>query len=152
MGILGKLFGTDKAVNDLVDKDNGLIVQAGRAIGNLHYSDQEKAQDSQETRNWAIRALDALAPFKVVQRILAFSIMFVWAMGAFNGFAAIWYDILNACPAPPIEKAVKAVACVEPGAWKMVSAFLFSDYIFWPTITAVGFYLAGGVLPQWGRK
>jgi hypothetical protein len=146
MGILGKLFGTDKAVNDLVDKDNGLIVQAGRAIGNLHYSDQEKAQDSQETRNWAIRALDALAPFKVVQRILAFSIMFVWAMGAFNGFAAIWYDILNACPETPVE------ACVEPRAWVMVSAFLFSDYIIWPTVVTVSFYLAGGVLPQWGRK
>ena len=71
MGWFGKLIGTDKAIDNVLDKDKGLLVRAGTAIGNLHYSDQEKAEGSQKVRDWSIRYLDALAPFKIVQRIIA---------------------------------------------------------------------------------
>ena len=60
MGFLGNIFGTDKAINNIVDKDTGLLVRAGTALGNLHYSDQEKANDNASTREWGIRLLDAL--------------------------------------------------------------------------------------------
>ena len=39
MSWIGKLFGTEKAVNNLVDKDNGLLAQAGSWVGGLSYTD-----------------------------------------------------------------------------------------------------------------
>lgn len=69
--VLGGIFGTKKAIENLTDKDPGLLVKAGGLFNGLHYSDQEEARDSQAVRDWGIRQLEALAPFKVVQRILA---------------------------------------------------------------------------------
>lgn len=145
MGLFGRIFGTDKAIDNIVDSEKGLLVKAGTALGNLHYSDQEKAQDAAGTREWGIRMLDALAPFKVVQRIIAFTAMFVWCVGAFNGFFALWYDVINACPP-------EAVNCVEPQAFNSVIKFIFSDYIFWPVLAVLGLYMTGGVIPTFGRK
>lgn len=130
MGWVGKIFGTDKAVSDLVDKDNGLLVQAGTALGNLHYSNQEKAQTDERTREWGIRMLDALAPFKVVQRILAFAALFLWIFVGFNVVGAIWYEALH----PEVE--VTAV----------MLKFALSDYVFWPVVSIFILYTGGGTI------
>lgn len=46
--MLGKLFGifraAPKAVDDVMDKDNGLIAQVGGWIGKQQYTEQEKAE------------------------------------------------------------------------------------------------------------
>jgi len=127
-GVLGKLFGTDKAIDNLVDKDNGLLVRAGTALGNLHYSNQEKAETDAETREWGIRQLDALAPFKVVQRILAFAVASLWICIGMNVVVAIW---------------INAVYGVD--ARTDLLAFAFSDYVFWPVMSVLSLYFAGGV-------
>lgn len=138
IGWVGKLFGTANAVDSLVDKDNGLLVRAGTAIGNLHYSEQEKAGDEIKTREWGIRQLDALAPFKVVQRIIVFSVSFIWAFVIINLVAAIW---------------IKA-AWQEIDAVSMLWKLAISDVVFWPATMAFGLYLSGGVIKPslFGRK
>jgi hypothetical protein len=123
MGFIGKLFGTDKAINDLVDKDNGLLVRAGTALGNLNYSDQEKAE-------WGIRVLDAISPFKVVQRILAFAAMFMWLFLGINLVVAVWIEAYH-----PEIKAVDAL-----------QEFAFSDYVFWPALSIFALYTGGGTI------
>lgn len=147
-GMFGRLFGTDTAINNLVDKDNGLLVKAGTALGNLHYSDQEKAEDDGKTREWGIRQLEALAPFKVVQRILAFAVASFWIFVGVNCVIAIWVESITRHP----------VMFNNQQIWLSVDAatpllqFAFSDYVFWPTLAVLSLYFTGGVLPHKGKS
>ena len=77
MGWFGRLVGTDKAIDNLLDKNEGLLVRAGGWVDGLKHTDQEKAEDAQVTPKWGLAQLQALAPFKVVQRIIAFSVLFI---------------------------------------------------------------------------
>ena len=130
MGWLGNLFGTKSAIDNIVDKDNGLIVRAGAAIGNLHYSDQEKANDNKEIKEWSIRYLDALSPFKIVQRVLAFSAMFLWVFIGINIAIAVWVKALH----PEIDAVTELMQ------------FAFSDYVFWPVLSIFALYTGGGTI------
>ena len=130
MSWFGNLFGTEKAISNIVDKDNGLIVRAGTAIGNLHYSDQEKADDNKAVKEWSIRFLDSLAPFKIVQRVLAFAAMFTWVFIVINLVAAIWVRALH----PDIE------------AVTSLTEIAFSDFIFYPVMAIFVLYTGGGTI------
>jgi hypothetical protein len=123
MSWLGSLFGTKKAVDNILDKENGLLVRAGTALGNLHHSEQEKAE-------WGIRVLDSLTPFKVVQRVLAFAAMFLWVFIGLNVIAAIWVESLY----PEVK------------ASKLLLEFAFSDYVFYPVMAIFVLYTGGGTL------
>jgi hypothetical protein len=129
MGIFSNLFGGKKAKDDLLDKDNGLLVKTGGWIGSFQYTAEEKAKADQQTREWGLRQLEALAPFKVVQRILAFTIIGTWCIGALNVFVAIWL------------KAVTGIDAVDP-----IMEFVLSDYVFWPTLAVTSLYFTGGVV------
>lgn len=50
-----------KPVNDVLDKDNGLIAQAGGWIGNLSYTDQEKAENTAKLIDQVIEHVKATA-------------------------------------------------------------------------------------------
>ena len=125
MGFLGKLFGTDKAVDNILDKENGLLARAGSWVDGLSHTEQEKAEDRQKTREWGLRQLEALAPFKVVQRILAFSAMFLWVFMAMNVTAMLWLGHANTD--------------------KMLE-FAMSDYVFWPVLSICALYTGGGTI------
>ena len=131
MNFLGKLFGTDKAVDNLLDKDSGLLAKAGGWIGNFNYTEEEKAESDAQTREWGFRQLEALAPFKVVQRILAFAAASLWIIVAINVIVAIWIEASTGLT-------VKAD----------MMAFAMSDYVFWPVMVVFGLYFAGGVIPR----
>lgn len=130
MSWFGNLFGTEKAINSIVDKDNGLLVRAGTAIGNLHYSDQEKANDDKAVKEWSIRFLDSLAPFKIVQRVLAFAAMLLWVFVGINVVVAIWVNAIY----PEIDAATA------------MFAFATSDYVFWPVVSIFVLYTGGGTI------
>ena len=49
----------------------------------------------EKKENGGIRQLEALAPFKVVQRILAFSATFLWIFVAVNVTAALWVEAIT---------------------------------------------------------
>ena len=44
MGWFTNLFSSSKVVDDVLDKDDGLLAKAGEWIGNLSYTDEEKAE------------------------------------------------------------------------------------------------------------
>ena len=132
MGWFGRLVGTDKAIDNLLDKDQGLLVRAGGWVDGLSYTDQEKAEDQHKTKQWGLMQLQALAPFKVVQRIIALSVMLFWIIVGINVLGAIWIEALY--PGVKVKEA-------------MIS-FAFSDYVFWPVLAVLGLYMSGGVLPQ----
>jgi len=130
MSWLGGLFGTKKAVDNLLDKDNGLIVKAGTAIGNLHYSEQEKAQSSRAVQEWSIRYLDSMSQFKVVQRVLAFAAMGLWVFFGINLVIAVWIKQIY----PDID------------ALTGLKEIAFSDYVFWPVVSIFALYTGGGTI------
>lgn len=136
MGVLGRLFGTDKAVDDMLDKDDGLVAKAGEWLGNQQFTEEEKAEHRLKTREWGLKQLEALAPFKVVQRILAFVIIGVWAFLALNCVGALWFDAYH----PEINLASKMLALAS------------NDVIFWPTVSALSLYFSGGVIESIKRK
>ena len=132
MGWFGRLIGTDKAVDNLLDKDKGLLVRAGGWVDNLNYTDEEKAKSEHVTRQWGLSQLEALAPFKVVQRIIAFAVVTIWGVVAVNVLGAIWVEAFY----PEVK--IK-VAMLE---------FAMSDYVFWPVVAVLSLYMGGGVLPK----
>jgi hypothetical protein len=132
MGWIGNLFGTDNAINNVVDKDNGLLVRAGSALGNLHYSDQEKANTGIQIQNLAVARLKALEPFKVMQRIMVTIIMTMWAFLGLNIVVGIWLEALF----PKLDVVMALVDLAQ------------SEYMWWPTLAAVTLYLGGGVFPS----
>ncbi|PHR55927.1 MAG: hypothetical protein COA43_14505 [Robiginitomaculum sp.] len=131
MSWLGKLFGTEKAVSSLIDKDNGLLVQAGNWIGGFSYTAEEKAENNLLVKQWGLKQLEALEPFKVVQRIIAFSVLFLWAFVGVNYVVMLWLEH------PQIDKLLK---------------FAMSDYVFWPTLAVLSLYCGGGTLNSFTKK
>jgi len=132
MGWIGKLIGTDKAVDSLLDKDKGLLVRAGHWINNFNYTDADKAENSLLVKDWGIKQLEALSPFKVVQRVIAFSVTSLWWVVGINVLVAIWVESLN----PNIQVKEKMLE------------FAMSDYVFWPVLAVLSLYMTGGVMPN----
>jgi hypothetical protein len=137
------------AVKNLVDKDNGLLTQAGSWFGGLNYTEEEKAESDAQTREWGIRALDALAPFKVVQRILAFAAALFWIIAGLNVIIAIWVDELTKeiKMIEGVETLINGTSLTDP-----MYKFATSDYVFWPVCVVFALYFAGGVLPRKGKS
>lgn len=139
MGVLSKLLGTDKVVDNLTDKDDGLLVRMGGWVDELSHTEEEKSKAAAEVREWGIRQLEALEPFKVVQRILAFGVTFVWAIVALNVLVAIWVEALT-----------------DVVVTETMLAFALSTFIIWPVLAVLSLYFTGGVLPgvfnSGGRK
>ena len=125
MGFLGKLFGTEKAVDNLLDKDEGLLVRAGSWVGNMNYTDEEKAENNLIVRDFGIKQLEALTPFKIMQRIMVSIIVIEWAV-LFNVI------VVAIC--------LKADCVVD----KLI-LFTQSNYAWYPMGSAVTLYLLGGV-------
>lgn len=52
MNLIKKIFGAEKTVDDIFDRENGILMKAGSFVNNLHLSDAEKLQhDAQEAQN-----------------------------------------------------------------------------------------------------
>ena len=132
MGWFGQLIGTDKILNNVVDKDNGLLAQAGNWIGGFSYTAEEKAEADAATREWGLRQLEALAPFKVMQRIMVTIIMVEWA---------ILFNVL-----------IVAICLDATNVVNNLLLFAQSNFAWIPVAGAVGLYLMGGVIPGRGNR
>lgn len=135
MSIFGRLFGTEKAIENITDSENGLIAKAGGWFDRQQFTEEEKAEHRQEVRKWGLSQLEALQPFKIVQRILAFAIASVWVLTTVNVLTSIW------------------LYSADPSADLL--SFAFSDFVFWPVTVCFGLYFGGGLiesLRQGGAK
>jgi len=132
MSFIGKLLGTEKAVDSLLDKDKGLLVRAGGWVNDLSYTEAEKAENTLLVKEWGLKQLSALEPFKVVQRIMSFAACFMWLLVGLNVVAAMWVEALH----PEIKIS------------ESMFNFASSDYVFWPVLCVFGLYMSGGVIPS----
>ena len=128
MGWFSSLFAVDKAAENILDKDKGLLTQLGGWVGGFSHTEQEKAEDAKATRQWATDFLTAMAPFKIMQRIMVTIIMVVWAVFAGAMLLAIVFDAVD--------------------IMQNIMAFIQTPYMWVPVSGAVGLYLMGGVIPS----
>ena len=117
---VGRLFGTKKAIEDITDKDNGLLTQMGGWFGDLNFTTEEQAR-------WGIELLNALAPFKVMQRIMVTIIMVEWAIIINVWLIAICFNSI------PIINSILALVQTQ--------------FVWMPVVGAVTLYLFGGINP-----
>jgi len=129
--IAGKVFGTDKAVDNILDKDKGLLVRAGSWVNGLSYTDQEKAENNLVVRDWGVKQLEALEPFKIMQRIMVTIIVTEWA---------ILFNVI-----------ILAI-CFKASFLPDLINFAQSQYAWYPMGAAVTLYLLGGVWKGGAKK
>ncbi len=132
MGIFSALFATDKAVDNILDKDKGLLTQVGNWVGGFNYTEEEKSEADAKTREWGLRQLEALAPFKVMQRIMVTIIMSVWGLTC-----AMMLIFISLEPSSAITNLL---------------LFMQLPFVWIPVSGAVGLYLMGGVIPRKGQS
>ncbi len=125
MAWFGRLFGTEKAISDITDKDNGLLTQVGGWLGDMNFTDQERAK-------WGIELLAALEPFRVMQRIMVTIIMIEWAI-LFNVF-------------------IVAICLEASSVVANLLLFAQSQFAWMPVVGAVTLYLFGGINPIKKKK
>lgn len=91
MSIIGKLFGTDKAISDGI----GLVA---KGFDSLVYTDEEKAEnhakDVSQARSMITGWMEASQGQRLSRRIIALSVTFTWLLmfiiGAVVSVCAIW--------------------------------------------------------------
>lgn len=132
MGILGRLFGTDDAINNIVDKDNGLIAKAGGWIDRQQFTEEERAEHYKELSKLRFQLLDSLSQFKIVQRAIVFAVKSAWLLVLINYLLAIWLD----------NQTVKL----------SLELLMTSNYMTIPLGGVCFLYLGGGTLESWKRK
>lgn len=121
MGWFSGLFSATKAADNLLDKDNGLLVRVGEWVGDQQFTPQERAENAKEF-------LTALHPFKVMQRIMVTIIMVEWA---------ILFNVM-----------IVAICLRAEDVQKDLMAFAQTEFAWMPILGAVGLYLFGGVVPS----
>ena len=107
---LGRLFGSKEGVSNLVEKAD-----------ELHLSKEERL-------NLGLKYLDALAPFKIVQRIIVACVMTMWLLIGLSMLIAIWLGMED--------------------IYTKLIAFIQEEFIAYPSVGVFSLYLLGGVIPQ----
>lgn len=59
-GIASLFSSNSKPVNDILDKDNGILVRTGGFLNDLHYSEQEQVRDDAEAMAARVKAYQSL--------------------------------------------------------------------------------------------
>lgn len=132
MSFLGDIFGTKKAVDNVMDKDNGLLAQAGAWIGNKDFTEEERAEMMAGFRQWSTEHLAGMSQFKVVQRIMVFTVCAGWLVLLLNLLAAMWLgndDVLE-----------------------QLILFVQTKFAWAPIAAVFTLYTGGGTLESMGRS
>ena len=136
MGLLDLFRAAPKAVDNVLDKDNGLLVRAGGFINDLHYSDQEKAKAHQENllafSEWFKTTLSENTERSKTRRDVA--VMWIKAQ-----LALVFMTILAACleyaagtTEMPLATFIASIAfgtLMTTGTLSVI-AFFFGPYMF----------------------
>ena len=144
-GLFGKIFGTDKALNSVVDG-------AVNGIDKLFYTDEEKAEDAAKAKQQAVQHilmwLETTKGQNLARRLIALSIVFTWLfqywMAMMFNFAAIWVDTATK------DQLVLSSDLFKESATDMIPAMML----------ILGFYFAAphmgtmakAALEKWGSK
>ena len=139
LGFFKSIFSTQSNIDNVLDKKDGLLVKAGGWIDGLSYTDQEKAEMTLQFTKVANDRLKALEPFKVTQRIIAFSVFLIWGITVIANIVSVFLDSFRGC-----DEEKTTCAATSP----LLQALLFSDAVWLPVLLVLGLYFGGGSLPS----
>lgn len=145
MGWWSTLF----SVQDTATKVTEAVINTG---DKLFYTDEEKADDRLKMRQFFPTLLEAYAPFKIAQRILAiwfsflFGICFLIALGitCFNIYLAYVY-------VPILDKAGKVINPLQKVDLQPLFNIVNTFDIGIIMLAIVSFYFAGGAIESFRR-
>lgn len=135
MSIWATLFNSTSTIEKATDA----VISTG---DKLFYTDEEKAEDRRRQREFFPTLLNAYAPFKIAQRILAIWFSALFGLAFLLGLAMSTFNMLIKYNNPEA-----VLISLEP-LYKIVGAF---DLGIIMTVI-VGFYFAGGVVDSARRK
>ena len=125
MGVLGKVFGTEKAL--------GALVKAGRdGLDKLYYTTEEKAEDKakhrEKARDQVVEFMRATQGQNVARRLIALIIISIWSVSYVLAMILNVTAVFNAGHAANLKEAAEligaAISDVEAIMY-MVIAFYF---------------------------
>ena len=128
------IFSAEKAVDGLFstkEGSDGMLARIGTWVGNQKYTPEERAEMDSKTRDWSIRFMNAMVPFKIAQRWIAFTIIGMWAFLGVNYVICVYLDAI-------FKTALKLD----------IYNFATSDFMVFPTTCVLTLYFLGGVWPS----
>lgn len=125
------LFGSSKAVDDVLDKDNGLLTQAGEWIGNFNYTDEEKAESRAKMNEGVVEYVRMTLTENTVRSRTRRYIAISW-------IKIELFLVLLTCSVAPwdIELA------------KFYWSVATSELMFWGTMSVIGFFFGPYMIGQ----
>jgi hypothetical protein len=118
--LLGKMFGSEKALTGIVDGAVG-------AIDALHYSEEEKAANKAKVFDQVIQWQQATQGQNLARRVIALSCVFVWLLSYIAALAlnvvAVWVEEGRLTQSAEL---LQASASDMDGVIMLIMAFYFS--------------------------
>lgn len=131
MGWLSGLFSKSDIVKDVFDKDNGLLEQAGNWIGNMSYTDEEKAEANAKLNDGVAEFVKSTLSENTVRSKTRRSIAKVW----------IFSELI-------IVFATMAAAPFDVALAKFYWSIATSELMFWGTMAVLSFFFGSYMLNQ----
>lgn len=136
MSIWSKLFNS----SDTLDKATDAVINTG---DKLFYTDEEKAEHRIKQREFFPKLLEAYAPFKIAQRVLAIWFSILYGLAFIVGLIVSVFNMITTYKQTlaGIAKENIVTISLDP-LFALVGAFSLGIIM----LTIVGFYFAGGAI------
>ena len=122
MGWFTNLF-SNKSVDNVLDKDNGLLTQAGEWIGNLSYTDEEKAESRERLNSGLVEYIKSTLSESTVRSKTRRFVAIMW-------ISVELFLLLLTCASAPFDIELAKFY------WSLAT----SELMFWGTMSVIGFF------------
>ena len=141
MSIWDTLFNSSKTVEKATDA----IISTG---DKLFYTEEEKAEDRQRQREFFPTLLNAYAPFKIAQRILAIWFSFLFGLAFIIGLGITVFNMITVYNLSKVGKIASEITIVElTPLYNLVEVFDIGIIM----LAIVSFYFAGGTIESFRK-
>lgn len=132
MSFLKSLFGSSEVTKDVFDKDNGLLTQVGSWIGNMNYTEEEKAEAKQKVNEGVAEFVKSTLSENTVRSKTRRFIAKLW-------IGVELFLILLCCAVAPFDDSLAKFY------WQVAT----SEIMFWGTTSVIAFFFGSYML---GRR
>ena len=123
MGWFSNLFSSSKAVDNVLDKDNGLLAQAGEWIGNMSYTDEEKAESRERLNQSLVEYIGTTLSENTTRSKTRRFVAIMW-------ISVELFLVLLTCGGAPFDIELAKFY------WSVAT----SELMFWGTMSVIGFF------------
>ncbi len=117
------IFSSNKAVDDVMDKEKGLLAQAGSFIGGMSYTDEEKAENRERLNQGVVDYVKSTLSESTVRSKTRRSVAIWW-------IRVELFLVLLTC----------ATAFFNIDLAKFYWSVATSELMFWGTMSVIGFF------------